>query len=1007
LLPTTLPFWTALPALLAGLTVPGWLTLNLLLTFGIGKTKTAPGLLTRERIFITLALSLMLSGWFGLTLAQLGIYSLGALLLTLAVWSGAAGFWLWRRGFDFRGALRWKFSGKPEAVVAAVVIGGTALLYAYAPHETVMGSQDAGVYFNTGASIVRTGGILLQDPLLPTVGAAANSKEIGGKIISQVLVGVAKKEDRFQFVKYLRLPGFYIRDNDAGLTTGEVVPQFFHLFPAWLAIGFSLGGLRAETYVTPLLGILSVFAVYLTALRLFPARRWRWLAPLAAGFLALNGIQIWFSRYSMSEVALEFLAFVALYGFMLLLRPVAFADEENHDALPQPNLAILGAILAGAGFGMLCLTHAQFPFLVWALIPYFIWMRLSRRWGAPQWVLLATFGVFFAHTVLHIRIFSLAYFEGIYHNIILDIRRSLHIIAPVLSAGFFALVLIDAMPQRVRTFEGWLVRHKRFFAGGLALLTLGYLLFNYFGRVYFMSTDGQGNYPPYFWSLQSYIGAPTTEGPERTLLRLGWYFSPLAMLLIFAGAGWLIWKRLDARTGFFLAVVGGITLLFLDTNYTQESYIYSLRRYLVVTVPAFAIFLAYALCEVVPHWTQATIGFARRLSRRTVAIAATPGGNVSLAVMPPPIPEIVPDPEPEVPVNIVTGRPHRSLRIGWTLSAIVAALLFFFYVWTGRTIFTLSQYGADGGQPGAIAQLDELAKRFGEKDILLFAGSRDPDGKIATPLTYIYGRPAFFLTEQLKNDELAGLMRLWEAQGYKFKALLGPNGGRFFPTGYQLRFNSEFDFKLRQLEELEIQKPFNVQMNTLSYAIYDVVRADDTGFASSAGTGAPNVAGGWNLRMGQNDFATLVEGFYDWEKDPNGTAYRWTVLNGVLRIPCLAPEGSPAKISVTLGGGTRPPGSNARTTLYISNYRYSNDTKLWLKLGDVDLKSEPQTFTFDLPPGAPALSCARAETGDRVNSLFLWLIGDSSRTFTPSTLGIGNDPRLLSFKVYGVNLSNK
>lgn len=966
-------------------------------------------MLGRERLFLTLALSVMLASWWSLLLSECGIFSIGLLLAVLLGWSALAGFWLWRKGYRaawWRGQFSWRPERKLDSWLAAVILGGSAVLFLLAPHETLVGSQDSGVYFNTGANIARSGAIIIQDPLLKTIGQAAKDPTIGPKVIPQVLQGVAKKEDRYLFARYLRLPGFFVRSNDDGLYNGEVVPQFFHLYPAILAVGFGLGGLRGETLVTPLLGALGIFAVYLTALRLFPARRQRWIAPVAALFLALNGVQVWFARQSLWEICGEFLLFSGIYGFSLLVRPVAFAQEETPNPPHLPHLQILGAILAGAGFGLVCLAHAQFPFLVWPLLPYFIWLRLTRRWQTAHWVLLLTFGLLFLHSVLHIRIFSLPYWEGIYHNVIQDVRKQLHIFIPGLSVAFFGLILIDAMPQRVRAVESWLKRHWKLAALALAVIASGYLLFSYFIRVYFLSTDGQGNYPPYYWSWQSYIGAPTTEGPERSLLRLGWYFSPLAMLLIFGGVFWLLWKRLDARTGFFMAVSAGVTVFFLDTNYTQEHYIYSLRRYIVMTIPAFTIILVYALFEVLPGWTARLLERLPILRKKQLAVAQTPGGPIAFAVLNQPEPELIPasDSAGTQTTTRLTGNFRRfSLIPSWILTA--AILLFL--IWTGRTIFTLPQYGAGDGQTGLIAQMDELAQSFQPKDILLFAGDRDPDGKLSTPLTYIYGHPGFVVTESLKNDELAGLLQLWEKQGYTIKALLGPNGGRLFPPGYELKPVREFSVKLRQLEELESQKPNNIQLNSLGYAIYEVRHNPNAGFAASAGTDSPEAPTGWNLKMGQNDYATLVDGFYGAEKDSDGASYRWTVLSGVLRIPCLVPEGSPAKLSLTLSGGLRPAGSTSQVQIYVSNYRYSNETGQWLTLGQVTLGKDPQTFTFDLPAGAPALSCARAETGGKVNSLFLWLWGNQKLTFIPANVGSSPDPRQLSFKVYGVNLTSR
>ncbi len=51
-----------------------------------------------ERAYLTLALSLALSGWVGLVLAELEIYSAGLLLGLLALYSLVVGIVAWRKG---------------------------------------------------------------------------------------------------------------------------------------------------------------------------------------------------------------------------------------------------------------------------------------------------------------------------------------------------------------------------------------------------------------------------------------------------------------------------------------------------------------------------------------------------------------------------------------------------------------------------------------------------------------------------------------------------------------------------------------------------------------------------------------------------------------------------------------------------------------------------------------------------------------------------------------------
>jgi hypothetical protein len=122
----------------------------------------------------------------------------------------------------------------------------------------------------------------------------------------------------------------------------------------------------------------------------------------------------------------------------------------------------------------------------------------------------------------------------------------------------------------------------------------------------------------------------------------------------------------------------------------------------------------------------------------------------------------------------------------------------------------------------------------------------------------------------------------------------------------------------------------------------------------------------------------------------------------------MAPEGAGGQLSLTLSGGLRPAElPPASLSVFVSNYRYSDDTKQWQNLGTLQLNETAQTYKLDLPAGAAALSCAKAETGGKVNSLFLWLVPGAGTSFSPAKFGSNPDTRQLSVKFYGLNIMNK
>ena len=101
--------------------------------------------------------------------------------------------------------------------------------------------------------------------------------------------------------------GFFIRDPG----TGQVIGQFPHLFPASIAIGYDLNGLSGARDAVGAWALLGLVAVYLVGARL--------VGPVAAAsagvLLAVNVVQVWFSRYPNSETPMQALIFAALLAF--------------------------------------------------------------------------------------------------------------------------------------------------------------------------------------------------------------------------------------------------------------------------------------------------------------------------------------------------------------------------------------------------------------------------------------------------------------------------------------------------------------------------------------------------------------------------------------------------------------------------------------------------------------------------------------------------------------------
>jgi hypothetical protein len=304
-----------------------------------------------ERHYERVIVGALLNGWLAFTLAEIGIFSawLHLLLLTLiALVSGAIAA---RRG-DLRlpqmpiGIVARSAVAHPNLrarlathwdVLAFAALGIVFALLVARPFESVLGARDAGVYANTGFAIARTGGIVQYDALVAQIGQDNSAADPALRdAAAQAETNFLGVQDRDRFIATrLRVGGFFIYDGE--LSRGRVIPQFFHLYPAWIGLLASLLGLHGGLFATGLLGVLGVWGVGMLGRRLAG----RWVGLLAALFLALNGVQVWFSRYTTSEVTAQYLTFAGMYAFAVSQRRPAEPPPQAGSALIAPLVGYL------------------------------------------------------------------------------------------------------------------------------------------------------------------------------------------------------------------------------------------------------------------------------------------------------------------------------------------------------------------------------------------------------------------------------------------------------------------------------------------------------------------------------------------------------------------------------------------------------------------------------------------------------------------------------------------
>jgi len=156
--------------------------------------------------------------------------------------------------------------------------------------EYIIGGKDPGTYVNAGVQMAQRGTMAIHD---------ATAAAVPGGVRNLFFPWHGHAE--YYSTRFL---GFNLIDPDRG----TVMPQFPHLFPASIAIGYGLDGLRGGRNAVAFWGVLGLLAVYFAGARVFG----RPAAVVASALLALNAAEIFFARYPNSELAMQTLIFAAL-----------------------------------------------------------------------------------------------------------------------------------------------------------------------------------------------------------------------------------------------------------------------------------------------------------------------------------------------------------------------------------------------------------------------------------------------------------------------------------------------------------------------------------------------------------------------------------------------------------------------------------------------------------------------------------------------------------------------
>jgi hypothetical protein len=429
-------------------------------------------------------LAVALLAWIALALAHVGSFSLGA---ALGIWLPvllAVGLACWRWA-----PITIRFDPAGSIGVLALALVAAFMMFPGFHYGTT--EKDPGGYVATGISIARTGSYDIVDPTL-------DGRIPGGPVL-------VSQYNRARFA------GVWGRDGHSAV----VVPQFYHLWPALLAVSWAAAGEGGVSNTGPLLGVLAVLAAALALRRAVASAPWGSeraalaCAGVAGLLLSTNMLEVWHTKYPSSEISAQMLFVGALLALVLAL------------ATGWRAAAGAAGVLVGVGF----LTRADGFLLILMAAACLATIIALRRWDTrATW-----FAVGLAAVLPHACWQAYSY-QAAGNCSALNSVPSL----PQLAAACVALLVVGFVlrlsgPRIVRLLGGRGVQRGVGYAvTGVAalLLLLGYLRPSLFGQ-----------------SFRVIYGVNQRTWDEQTLNRLSWFVSTPGFLLMLAGIAVVALRR--------------------------------------------------------------------------------------------------------------------------------------------------------------------------------------------------------------------------------------------------------------------------------------------------------------------------------------------------------------------------------------------------------------------------------------------------------------------------------
>jgi len=520
----------------------GWLSANLIvgLTARSEATPAGSAVSCLEWLVCGLLGAFAATSIVLLSSAQLGVFRIRYWLVLLAVFDVAAlfvGFSLGRRRVLPQRPLC-RFERRDLWLLPLLAF---AFWMMNRPAEFVATYRDPGEYVNIAVKLADSPSLRIQDPQFQDFAAPEKQS-----------LFLREPLDRAPFPEVL--PGFYLADGQQG----ELLPQFFHLYPLWLALCFKLWRFEGIFLFNVALGTLGVFCAAALTEQLLGSRVVAW----AAGLLLANNVgQIWMSRSPFSEMLAQFFLLGALTLLAIGMR------RQNKGAIALARIA----------FGLCLFVRIDSVVILLALSVALVFLPY-RRWLAWPLVGATLWGL------VHVWFFSFPYFVNVY--------RSLEAGTPLWTyAGLGQLLSVALAVWFV-----WVLFRKvkaKLFLPRLLMLLLGVtFLYGVFVRPRLQSSRETAHLPP------PHSGTISLRN-EINWVRLGWYLTPTGLGISLVGMLLAIRRLFDPDERKFLlpftAILVALGGVYLYKSRAFPDNYWVIRRYVEIVIPGALLLACLAL----------------------------------------------------------------------------------------------------------------------------------------------------------------------------------------------------------------------------------------------------------------------------------------------------------------------------------------------------------------------------------------------------------------------------